>query len=570
MIVLGLNHGELNSSAALTIDGRIVAAAPEERFSRQKKTRAFPTAAVRYCLEEAGLSSLSDCDAVAQSWNPGAAWIKYNPLISEFRVRREDNFYAVSDHLLGFLDRRPPEWVRLDSSEESDLPPVYHIQHHRTHAANGFYLSGFEEAAVLTADWRGELETTTMGVGRNTKLETLATQSLPHSLGLFYATFTELLGYRPDNDEWKVMALSAFDVDCGRHSQAIRETVRLLDNGMFELDQRFFKGTMTDQPKLYTPALVEALGGREGDPGAEPDEWYYSVARAMQMVAEEVAIHMLNHLHASTGLSKVVLSGGFFMNSVLNGKVTDLTPFDEVFISHSPADVGNSIGAALYVTHHVNGVQRENEFATSYLGPSYSDEEIQTSLERRQICYQKVSNPEEMVADLLSQGSIVAVLNGRMEFGERALGNRSILADPRSPDMMHRVNAMIKYREAYRPFAPAILAERATDYFEVDTGFESNYMERVVSIRPEVRADIPAVTHVDGSGRIQTVNRSHNPDFHSLISAFEARTGIPIVLNTSFNINGEPIVSSPDDALNTFFNSGLRHLMLGRFLVQKE
>ena len=565
--VVGLNHGEINSSAAILRDGLVIAGSPEERFNRQKRTKAFPTAAVEFCLEQAGVS-LRDCAAVAQAWNPAALWHKFNPLISGARIRREDYFYSVPDNLLQLAGRRESEWVCLNSDVE-ELPPVYYVLHHRTHAANAFYLSPFEEAAILTCDHRGEYECTTWGKGTDAKIETFARQTLPDSLGLFYAAYTQLLGYRYDSDEWKVMALSAFDVDARREIEAIRSTLRVSDEGGLELDQSYYPGSLVEAPKLYSRRLIELLGGREGMAGEEADDWHRRIAVAMQTVAEEIAVKMLTALWDRTRCPNVTLGGGFFMNSVFNGKLLDATPFRDLYISYAPADVGNSIGAGLYVTHMILGKKRYFQDAPSAIGPEFSDDDIERTLIRRKISYSTPDNMAGKVAELLADGEIVSVFNAKMEFGERALGNRSILADARRNEMKDKINSAIKYRESYRPFAPAILEERVREYFDVPQGFTCRYMEKVVPIKPERRSEIAAVSHVDGSGRVQTVSEKENSFFYDVIKSFGARTGTPVVLNTSFNVNGEPIACSPDDALTTFFNSGLEYLALGRYLVSK-
>jgi carbamoyltransferase len=568
MIVLGLNHGEINSSAAIVKDGRLLAAAPEERFNRQKFTKLFPAEATRFCLKQLGIT-LADCDFVAQAWNPTAHQIVYNPFISGTRYRREDYFYAISDNLFNIAERKPQDWVLMNYPKESGMPPVYFVQHHRTHAANSFYLSPFEEAAIITADFRGEFETVTFGIGRGNKIEIIDKLEIPHSLGMVYATYTQLLGYKPDNDEWKVMALSAYDIDCEKEYNFIRSTIKLTDNGMFELDQSYYKGAHVTQPNLYTDKLRDELGGRVGKKGEVPEEWHIRIAKAMQRVSEEISIHMLTHLHRRTGLDNVVVGGGFFMNSVFNGKITSVTPFKKVYIPYAPTDAGNSIGAALYVAHHLLDQPRVIGDNSSYVGPGYTDEEIETVLKRRKIRYTKVENKAKAIAELLAQGNIVSFFNGRMEFGDRALGCRSIIGDPRDASMKDKINAVIKYREAYRPFAPSILAEKVEEYFDVEPGFTCDYMEKVVPFRDEKKPLVPAVVHFDGSGRVQTVHKSTNPDYYNVISEFEKITGIPIILNTSFNINGEPVVLTPDDALNTLFNSGLEHLFLSDYYVAK-
>jgi carbamoyltransferase len=566
MIILGLNHGEINSSAAVIKDGIVVAGSPEERFNRQQKTKSFPKQAVEFCLKTINIK-LHDCDCIAQGWNPGAYWQNYNQSISSTRIKREDYLYTIVDNLYSITDRIPPKWVLMSLSEKN-LPPIYYVQHHLTHAANAFFLSPFKKAAILTCDWRGEFETTTLGLGQENKIDIIATQSMPHSLGMFYATYTELLGYRRDNDEWKVMALSAFDVDYREQLEKIRSTIKLTDDGLFELDQSYYQGALLEKPQLHTEKLTKLLNYDKNNKSTltESD---YAIAKAMQIVAEEITTHILNHLYKKTLCENVVLGGGFFMNSVFNGKVTKKTPFKNIYISHSPADVGNSIGAALYVAHCIHNQNRSYQFNTSYLGPSFSNDEIQTVLERRKIKYDKVDNIEKKIATILADDQIIAVFNGRSEFGERALGNRSILADPRKAQMKDRINSAIKYRESYRPFAPSVLQEKVHIIFDVPEGFESNFMEKVVPIKKEFHEKVAAITHFDGSGRLQTVKKEHNKHFHEIISEFENITGLPVVLNTSFNINGEPIVLSPDDALNTFYNSGLEYLIMNNFLIRK-
>lgn len=568
MKIIGLNHGEQNASAVLYINGEIDSGSPEERFTRQKKTRLFPENAISFILNRNQLS-MDDINYIAQGWNPGAAWSKFNPLYSNNRTDRAEYFYSIPDHLHKFTNKNPKEWVKMSFEGSDSLPDIYYIQHHLCHAANAFFMSPFNEAAILTCDWRGEFECVNFGTGKDTNINVFQKQNIPHSLGMFYATFTELMGYRADNDEWRVMALSAFDVDYEDFRQKIRATVTLLDKGQFELDQTYYTGALLDQPGLYTSKLVDLLGGREGKSSNETDEWSLKVASAMQNVAEEIALHMLDYLYEKTQLNSVCLAGGFFMNSVFNAKVTKKSKFDNCYISFDPTDCGNSMGAALYVAHCIHGEKRSFTKTLSYLGPEYSDKEIEMVLKRRNISYTKPQNISKDVAELLNKDEIVANFMGRMEFGDRALGNRSILAKPQNPEIKDKINSMIKYREAYRPFAPVCHFDKTSTYFDVDDGYECLFMEKVIPVKEEYKEKLGAITHVDGSGRLQTVTQEQNPLFYELISELEKLSNYPIILNTSFNINGEPIVMSPDDALNTFYNSGLNYLRLGSFLVKK-
>ena len=570
MKIIGINHGEYNSSAALLKDGLIIAAAPEERFLRQKKTKKFPKNALQFCLSH-GEVELTAVDAIVQAWNPGAKWNSYNPSISTNRIKREDYFYTVPDHLFNFIGRKEiPNYVM--QKMERGLPPIYYIQHHLCHAANAFFLSPFNEAAVLTADWQGELESVTKGICHGNNIDILDTQSMPHSIGMFYATYTQLLGYQPDNDEWKVMAMSAENVDSTDIENRLLSTITLLDNGRFELDQKYYTGALVDRPNLYSDALLSLLGtSKDNLFDANQDYlWQCKVARAMQRVSEKVIWHTLNDLYEKTKTPNLVLSGGFFMNSVINGKVSDNTKFKNVYISHSPDDLGNSIGAALYLNHCILDKPRLRSSSVSNLGPHFNSDVVESVILRRKIVGEKLSNPAKTIAEILAKGEVVALLQGRMEFGDRALGFRSILADPRSAEMKDKINGMIKFRESFRPFAPATLFEKSHEVCDVERGYSCNYMEKVVQIRKENQLKLPAVTHSDGSGRLQTVRKEDNPFFYSIIQEFEKLTGIPVVLNTSFNVNGEPIVLSPDDALNTFFNSGLEYLVMEDWLIVKK
>lgn len=566
MKILGLNSGEINSSAALIVDGVVKVGLPEERCNRQKKTKSFPKFSIQYILNENKLN-LDDLDFVCQAWNPGAGLIKYNPLISSNRIKREDYFYSIPDGLFNFKERNPSDWIKMEFGNA--LPPIYYIQHHRCHAANAFFLSEYENAAILTADWRGEFECLTRSVGKSNKIEFLDAQTIPDSLGMFYATFTELLGYQSDNDEWKVMALSAYQEDCSDFVEKIRKTIRLLPDGKFQLDQKYYKGALLDQPNLYTKELFQLMGSRKGYGSKDTDLWMIQIAKAMQFIAEETAIHVIDDLYEKTNQENLVLAGGFFMNSVLNGKITQKTKFKNVYISYAPDDVGNSIGAAMYLNHCILGQPRVFLKNTSSIGPSFSEEYILSAINRRKIKFIKMQNPAKKVAELLFAGNVIGFFQGRMEFGDRALGNRSIIADPRKSDMKDKINNMIKYREGYRPFAPAVVFEESSKYFEVPKNYECNYMEKVVLVRKEYRDHLQAVTHFDGSGRLQTVIKSQNEYFYNVISEFGRLAEIPCVLNTSFNVNGEPIVLSPDDAIGTFYNSGLDYLVLEDFLISK-
>jgi len=566
--VLGLNAGEINSASALLVDGDLKYGAPEERFIRQKLTKQFPTYAINYCLGAENIS-FKDVGAIAQGWNPGAHLQSYNPMISRNRTLREHNLYTIPDNLLNLTQRGTGDYLQVSFADGFNLPPIYHVQHHRCHSANAFYLSNFDDAAILTADLRGENESTTWGAGEDNKINVFQTQQIPDSLGLFYATYTSLLGYRPDSDEWKVMAMSAYPGTCDSYVKRLKETYALAPEGKLLLDQKYYTGALVHLPELYSEALLSLIGLPKGMRGDTPPEEEMKLAKAMQICAEEIAVHFLDHLHTVTKKQKVVLAGGFFMNSVLNGKIINRTKFRECYIPYAPSDAGNAIGAATYLYFHILGNKRRTINNSALIGPAYSDVEIEAVLARRGIKYEKVNDAPKAAAEEIYKGNVIAVAWGPMEYGDRALGCRSILGDPRRPELKDKVNRLVKYREAYRPFAPAILEERVAEFFDVEPGFTCRYMEKVVKVREAFRDHLPAVTHIDGSGRVQTVSRAENPLFYATIAEFEKLSGVPIILNTSFNVNGEPLVNSPDDALSTFFNSGLEVLVLGNFVIRK-
>lgn len=567
MRILGLNHGEFNSSAALIEDGKLLFAAPEERFNREKRTKKFPSFAIDFILGQVG-AEISDLDSIAQGWNPSAHQSVFNPLLSEHRIRREDYFYTLPDNLLKFAPRIYSDYTKMEFDKKK-LPPIFFVDHHLSHAANAFFTSDFEEAAILTADWRGEETSSFMGIGSGNSIREISRLKIPDSLGMFYATYTQMLGYKPDNDEWKVMALSAYDLDVDELTKKIYSTIRLTEGGFFELDRKFYVGFDVNSPKLYSQALLELLDFVPGEYSAEPRETDIRIAIAMQAVSEKIALHSINFLQQQSGLKKIALSGGFFMNSVLNGKIVEQSKFEEVYLPPAPADVGNSIGSALYVAHCINSSPRVKQGNISYLGPSFDDKSIEMSLKRRGLEFTRLTNVAREVAALLANNNVVAFFQGQMEFGERALGNRSILADPRKSETKDLINSMIKYREGYRPFAPVCIEEEASHFFDLSGNAKVPYMEKVVQTREKYINNLMAVVHVDNSARLQTVNKDANPLLHELLLEFKKLTDFPILLNTSFNVNGEPIVCTPDDALSTFYNSGLTHLVLGNFLVQK-
>lgn len=569
MRVLGIAPDVWISSAALVVDGVVVAAAAEERFTRQKMTGAFPSSAIRYCLAQAGVD-MGGLDAVAVAWNPGVHLRAASGRYTGAMRWRGEYLSAVPGALQGILGH--PEIVGMEehlSFAGGDTSRIVFVNHHLAHAACAFHLSPFERAAVLTVDGRGEKETCCWFRAEKDGLEKLDSVELPHSLGILYSAVTEYLGFKPHSDEWKVMALAAYGSESNPALPAVGSLVRLGERGRFELDLSCFEYYLFDQqPRLYSARLVERLGP-ERRPGQPVEQRHKDIAKALQQVFEDTCVHMLRHLRERTGESCLALAGGAAMNSVFNGKVLERTGFSRVFIPPCPDDTGVSVGAAQHVYRTLAGALPVRVHLHNFWGPEYSDNEIAEELERCKLIAKPMEDVAGETAVLLAEGRLVGWFQGRMEFGQRALGNRSILADPRDARIKDVVNAAVKFREGFRPFAPAILAERAAEYFEMPEGDSVDFMEKVYPVRASKRAEIPAVVHHDGTGRLQTVRREGNPLLHALLERFGKLTGTPVLLNTSFNLNGEPIVMTPRDAIRTFFSCGLDALVMGRWLVVK-
>lgn len=562
MNILGINWGAHDSAAALVQDGRVIAAAEEERFNRIKHAPyAYPLRAARYCLQEAGLD-IKDLDEIVFSFHPtlglGASLghaLRFFPRGAFFilaeSVRRA--WYAgsglYSEYML-HLDRRTRRhWV----------------DHHLAHAASAYLASPFDRAAILVVDGVGEWPVTTFYRAEGFQIKRLRSFSLPHSIGFCYSAFTEYMGMEPFDAEYKVMGLAAYG-DPARHRALFRQIIQLEPEGRYRLDLSFFNFQYDyGRGQWYGPRMVEVFG-----PPCPPDELpgprYADIAASLQERVEEVIFHMADWLYQTTGLPNLCLAGGVALNSVANGKLWRRGPFQRLYVQGAVHDAGCALGAALYRAHAVHRLPRQ-EMRHLYYGPGYATDEVERVLKASRMPYQVVDDPAETAAQRLAANQIVGWFQGRMEFGPRALGNRSILADPRQPDMKDRINAAIKFREPFRPFAPSVLAERSRDYFvEID---DSPFMILVTDVRPERRALVPAITHADGTGRLHTVERQVNPLYWRLIHRFEELTGVPLVLNTSFNVRGQPIVNTPSEALATFYTSGLDVLIMDRFLVEK-
>ncbi|QDU67129.1 carbamoyltransferase [Engelhardtia mirabilis] len=581
-VILGLNAWHGDSAAALIVDGQLVAAAEEERFRRVKHWAGFPSQAVRYCLESAGLT-LADVDHVAINRDPRA-----NLLYKlGYALRRRPSFRLLRSRLANASRVRDlrAELIRgLGACGDDFRARVHHVEHHRAHLASAYLVSPFQSAAVVSVDGFGDFSSAMWAHGHGTDMVELGRVRFPHSLGLYYLALTQHLGFPNYGDEYKVMGMAAYGEPV--YLDALRRVVKLRHDGGFELNLDYFvhhKGgvPMTwdgGEPRLgraFSPKLEELLGpARFVDEALE--QRHYDLAASIQAMYEEAFFHMLCALHAQTGETSLCVAGGCGMNSLANGRITTQTPFEEVYVQAAAGDAGGSIGAAAEVWCGVLGRRRLFTMDHAYFGPQFDAEEIGAvvaAAEGRidsEGCEAVVESDEgalcERVAEAIAEGKVVGWFQGRMEWGPRALGNRSILGDPRRSDLKDILNLKIKRRESFRPFAPSVLREHMSAWFD-QTG-DVPFMGQVFPIREEKRDKVPAVTHADGTGRLQTVERATNPRYWRLIRAFEERTGVPMLVNTSFNEN-EPVVCHPREALDCFLRTKMDLLVLGDHLIER-
>ncbi len=582
MNILGINAYHGNASAAIVCEGRLVAAVEEERFNRVKYAAGFPAQAIRYCLQEAGLT-LAEIDHVAVPRNP------YARLATKiFYALRMPSFARARAKVLVRFQAIPEALAQAFDIDPKKLRAQFHrIEHHHAHLASSFYCSPFERAALLSADGLGDFASTMWGAGSGSRMKIEGAIAFPHSLGLFYSAVTQYLGFLKFGDEYKVMGLAAY----GQPDQLdlFRDIVRFQNgsagNG-FKLGLDYFSHHRTGPEmswaeadktptlgKLFSEGMEKRLGpARAADQALE--QRHRNLAASLQARLEEVYLGMLKKLAERTGLKAVCLAGGVAFNCVANGKIFDATPFKEVYVHPAAGDGGLSVGAAFFIWHQILGRPRSFVMDHAYWGPQYSREEIRRAVDSNALaqkgCTIAEFRGEELMkraAEIIADGKTLGWFQGRAEWGPRALGNRSIVADPRRPEMKNILNRRIKHREIFRPFAPSILAEAASEYFE--KSHPSPFMTLAYPVRPEKRDKIPAPTHVDGTGRLQTVTREANPLYHALISAFRDLTGVPVVLNTSFNDN-EPIVCRPEEALDCFQRTQMDALVLGDFLITRQ
>ena len=584
MNILGVSAFYHDSAACLVRDGELIAAAQEERFTRVKHDPEFPHHAVRYCLEEASLGNNGKIDIVAFYEKP---FLKADRIFS--------TYLAVAPRgIRSFLQAAPvwikqKIWIKHLLAEELQFDgPIIFPEHHESHAASAFFPSPFDEAAILTIDGVGEWTTTSIGHGAGNRVHLLAELQFPHSLGLLYSAFTYYLGFRVNSGEYKVMGLAPYGRPRFR-DLILSELVDLKEDGSFHLNLKYF-GYLTALT-MINDAFAELFGAPRREPESEMTQMHMDIARSLQAVTEEIMLRMARHAGRVIGARNLCLAGGVALNCVANGRILREGPFEKIWVQPAAGDAGGASGAALLAWHHHRDQPRPAGRAgdsqkSSLLGPSYEPREF---LRRENIPHRELGDHDLLTqtVELLEAANVVGWYQGRMEFGPRALGNRSILADPRPAGMQERLNLKIKFRESFRPFAPAVLYERVSDYFDLRES--SPYMLLVASMKSDLQqqdnaaaeassfaerlrrisSPVPAVTHVDYSARIQTVDEKEHPRFHRLLSKFEQRTGCPILVNTSFNVRGEPPVCTPEDAYRCFIKTGMDYLVLGNCLISK-
>ena len=574
MYILGLNAYHADSSAAIFKDGVLIAATEEERFRRIKHWAGFPSQAVQFCLREAGIT-LNEVEYVCIGRDPKAKfWNKVSFVLKNVAKKNT----LIRDRL---KNSKKIASIEQELAAISGLtvavikPKIRNVEHHRSHLASAFFASPFEESAILSIDGSGDFTTTMIAIGKGNQIEVLDSVDFPVSAGLFYTAFTQYLGFPHYGDEYKVMGLAPYGNPV--YVEQLRKILHFNTNGLFSWDADYFADPMqikldysTHVPlisTLYGKKIPETFGPAR-KPGEELTQKHKDLASSVQKVCEELILHILNHLQKRTGLKNVCIAGGVAQNSVANGKVLEHTAFENLYIPSAGHDAGISMGCALYAYHHILKKPRGPAIYSACTGSRFTNDEIESFLRGRGIVYTKLEDGPlfDKITDKLIQPGVVGWFTGRAEFGPRALGARSILADPRNAQAKDLLNSKIKRRESFRPFAPSILKEHTLAWFEKDG--DVPFMEKVFPIRKEKRAEIPAVTHVDGTGRLQTVTEEVSPRYYRLIERFRQKTGVPILLNTSFNEN-EPIVNTPEEALDCFLRTQMDMLVLENCLVER-
>ena len=569
--ILGISCFYHDASAALLKDGKIVAAVQEERFTRKKHDISFPINAIKYCLESQNIT-IDEIDYIGFYEKP---LLKFERLLYQHLEKFPFSYKIFLANLPSWFNEKL-RVVKLIRKKLKYKKDVLFIEHHMAHAAGSFLASPFSKAAILTVDGVGEWTTTAYGIGEGDEIKLMREIKFPSSLGLLYSTITAYLGFKVNSHEYKVMGLAAYgnmDKKTNPYYEKLKQVIDIKEDGSYRFDMEYFDFHFRN--RMPSKKLCKFLDGEVRKPESELNQRHKDIAAALQLITEEIMTKILNYVYNETGCENLVLAGGVALNSVYNGKILKNTPLKKIWIQPDPGDGGTSIGAALYIYNTLLGNKRNYVMEDAYLGPEYSDDEIKSSLDKNLVKYNEFKNENELVkktAKLIYENNVVGWFQGRMEWGPRALGARSILSNPTNKDMQEILNLKVKHRESFRPFAPVVCIDDALKYYECDKPIPlpTDFMLMVYPTKKKWHKIIPAVTHVDGSGRLQTIRRKQNHLYYDLIKEFGKLSETPILINTSFNIRGEPIVCMPYDAYKCMMGTGIDYLVMGRFLIRRE
>ena len=562
MYILGIGGYTLDAAASLVKDGELIAVVEEERFTRRKHESGMPYKAINYCLKKANIT-LKDIDHIGFSYKPRLRILKRIP----YRLLKIPiaPFYSIG-YIVDEIYSTGKYLSELKQLKQKSEARIHFVEHHLAHAASAFFVSPFEEAAILTVDYMGEWTSTLMGKGAGNRIEKIKEIKFPHSLGILYAAVTKYLGFRHGNDEYKVMGLASYGKP--EYIDVFKDMVKLLPDGEYRMNSDYFTywSKAGSREGFMSKKFIDACGPIRIK-GQEIEERHMNIAASLQKILEDTILHIADYLHKKTGIKNLCVAGGVGLNCSMNYRLLQDSPFETVFVQPAAHDAGTSLGSAYYIYNTILDKNRNFTLDHAYWGPEFSNEEIKADLDLDKLKYTHHQDIAKKCAELINDGKVIGWFQGRAEWGPRALGNRSILANATRDDMQDIVNKYVKHREDFRPFAPAVLKESAKDYFDFDQ--ESPFMLFICNVKQEKRKLIPAVTHTDGTARIQTVDRRHNKLFFDVIKEFGEISGIPIVLNTSFNVAGEPIVTTPREAIRCFFSTGIDCLIMGNYLLEK-
>lgn len=570
MYILAYNCYVFNAAACLLKDGDLIAYAQEERFTRKKHTGDFPIHSINYCLKEAGIT-INDVDYIGFHWQPFHKFhLRIAQVIKNFpKSLKMYNTYSGEWIHMVYAKKLFQKHFAAELQNRTKPFKFFRVKHPICHAASAFLVSPFKEAAILTMDGSGEIASTTISVGEGNTIKTIKEINFPHSLGYIFVAITHYLGFMPNSDEYKLMSLKSYGQQDHFYDE-VKQIIQLTSPGEYSVDLSYFNYDKGIRDPWVSEKFIKIFG-----PIREQDEpitsRHENIAWAFQKRLEDVAMHIAKYIYDETKKDYLCIAGGTALNSVMNGKLLKDGPFKDIFVQPAANDAGTCIGSAYYIYNTILNNPRNFVFNTAYLGPKFNNEEIKVLLDSKGVKYKYFEKEDELLnntAKLIADGNVIGWFQGRMELGPRALGARSILADPRRQDMQDILNLKVKHREGFRPFAPSVLEEYAQEYFDCDR--PSPYMLFVVDVKKDMHDKVPAITHVDGTARFQTVNKLQSPRYWKLIKEFQELTSVPVVVNTSFNVMGEPIVCSPEEALRCFQSTGIDHLVVENFIIEKE